>query len=53
LSGRAYAQRFLELVPPFLSKGLRPGAGKAAQTEFFRRKLRSVNLYPLLWDSRP
>ena len=53
LSGRAYARRFLELVPPVPSSVLRPGAGKAAQAEFFRLKLRAENLYPLLWDSRP
>jgi glycosyltransferase involved in cell wall biosynthesis len=51
LSGRAYAERFLELVPPVPFKGLRPGVGKAALAELFRQKLRSENLYPLLWNS--
>jgi len=52
LGGRAYAWRFLELVPLLLSKAPRAGAGQAAQAEFLRRKLRSENLYPLLWNSR-
>jgi len=51
LGGRAYAQRFLGLVPPLLSWAPRAGAGQRAQAEFLRRKLRSENLYPLLWNS--
>ncbi len=52
LGGRAYARRFLELVPPLLSRAPRPGASHAAQAEFLRKKLRAENLYPLLWNSR-
>ena len=52
LGGRAYARRFLELVPPLLSKAPRAGASQAAQAEFLRKKLRAENLYPLLWNSR-
>jgi glycosyltransferase involved in cell wall biosynthesis len=50
LGGRAYAQRFLGLVPPLLSRAPRAAAGQGAQAEFLRRKLRSENLYPLLWN---
>jgi glycosyltransferase involved in cell wall biosynthesis len=53
LGGRAYAQRFLGLVPPWLSRALRAAAGQRAQAEFLRRKLRAENLYPLLWNSSP
>lgn len=53
LEGRAYARRFIELVPPLLAQAPRPGASQAAQSEFLRRKLRAECLYPLLWDSRP
>jgi glycosyltransferase involved in cell wall biosynthesis len=51
LGGRAYAQRFYEVVArlPALNPGL--GASQAAQEEFLCRKLRSENLYPLLWNS--
>jgi hypothetical protein len=52
LGGRAYARRFLELVPPLLSRPPRAGASQAAQAEFLRKKLRAENLYPLLWDFR-
>jgi glycosyltransferase involved in cell wall biosynthesis len=52
LGGRAYARRFLELVPPLLAEPPRAGASQAAQAEFLRRKLRVENLYPLLWNSR-
>ena len=52
LGGRAYARRFLDLVPPLLSRPPRAGASQAAQSEFLRRKLRAENLYPLLWNSR-
>jgi hypothetical protein len=52
LGGRAYARRFLELMPPFLSKPPRAGASQAAQAEFIQKKLRVENLYPLLWTSR-
>jgi glycosyltransferase involved in cell wall biosynthesis len=52
LSGRAYARRFLDLVPPLLSQAPRTGASRAAQTEFLRKKLRAENIYPLLWNSR-
>jgi hypothetical protein len=52
LGGRAYARRFLELVPPILARVPRSGASQAAQTEFLRKKLRAENLYPLLWNSR-
>ncbi len=51
LSGRAYAQHFLELIPPLLSKPPCAGAGLAAQAEFLRKKLRAENIYPLLWNS--
>ena len=50
--GRAYARRFLELVPPLSSPAPRAGASQAAQAEFLRKKLRTENLYPLLWDFR-
>lgn len=52
LGGRAYAQRFLELVPPWFSDAPRPGASKKAQAEFLRKKLHAENLYPLLWKSQ-
>ena len=52
LGGRAYARRFLELVPPWLARAPRAGASQAAQTEFLRKKLRAEHLYPLLWNSR-
>ena len=52
LGGRAYARRFLALVPPLLAKAPRAGASQAAQAEFLRKKLRAENLYPLLWNSR-
>jgi len=52
LGGRAYARRFLELVPPLLSKAPRAGASQAAQAEFLHKKLRADHLYPLLWNSR-
>jgi glycosyltransferase involved in cell wall biosynthesis len=52
LSGRAYARRFLDLVPPLLSKAPPQGASQAAQAEFLCKKLRVENLYPLLWNSR-
>ncbi len=52
LGGRAYVRRFLELVPPWLSKAPRAGASQAAQAEFLRQKLRAEYLYPLLWNSR-
>jgi len=52
LSGRAYARRFLELVPPFFAEAPCAGASQAAQAEFLRKKLRVENLYPLLWNSR-
>ena len=52
LGGRAYARRFLELVPPFFAEAPRVGASQAAQAEFLRKKLRVENLYPLLWNSR-
>jgi hypothetical protein len=51
LGGRAYVRRFLDLVPPLLSKAPRAGASQAAQAEFLRKKLRAENLYPLLWNS--
>ena len=52
LGGRAYAQRFLALVPPLFSTAPCAGASQAAQAEFLRKKLRVENLYPLLWNSR-
>jgi hypothetical protein len=52
LGGRAYARRFLDLVPLLLSQAPRAGASQAAQADFLRRKLRGENLYPLLWNSR-
>ncbi len=52
LGGRAYARRFLQLVPPILSQAPRAGASQAAQAEFLRQKLRADHLYPLLWNSR-
>jgi hypothetical protein len=52
LAGRAYARRFIKLVPPWLADPPRPRASQAAQTEFLRRKLRPEYLYPLLWNSR-
>lgn len=52
LGGRAYARRFLEFIPSSLQKAPRAGASQAALTELLRRKLRSENLYPLLWNSR-
>jgi hypothetical protein len=52
LGGRAYARRFLELVPPLCSRTPDPGASQAAQAEFLRQKLRAEYLYPLLWNSR-
>jgi glycosyltransferase involved in cell wall biosynthesis len=52
LGGRAYARRFLELVPPLLSKPPPAGASQAAQAEFLRKKLGAQSLYPLLWNSR-
>jgi glycosyltransferase involved in cell wall biosynthesis len=51
LGGRAYALRFLGLVPPLLARAPRAGASQAAQAEFLRKKLRPENLYPLLWNS--
>ncbi len=51
LGGRAYARRFLELVPPLLARPPRAGASQVAQAEFLRRKLRADHLYPLLWNS--
>lgn len=52
LGGRAYAQRFLALVPPLLARAPRAGASEVAQAELLRQKLRAQNLYPLLWNSR-
>jgi glycosyltransferase involved in cell wall biosynthesis len=52
LGGRAYARRFLQLVPLLLSKAPRAGASQAAQAEFLRKKLRVEFVYPLLWNSR-
>jgi glycosyltransferase involved in cell wall biosynthesis len=52
LGGDAYARRFLELVPTYSSKRPEARAGKDAQAEFLRKKLRAENLYPLLWNSR-
>jgi hypothetical protein len=52
LGGRAYARRFLALVPPLLSRASRAGASQAAQAEFLRLKLGAQNVYPLLWNSR-
>jgi hypothetical protein len=52
LGGRAYVRRFLELVPPLLSKAPRAGASQMAQTEFLRKKLHTEYIYPLLWNSR-
>jgi len=52
LGGRAYARRFLALVPPLLSQAPRAGASQAAQVEFLRKKLRAEYVYPLLWNSR-
>ena len=51
LGGRAYARRFLELVPPLLSEAPRAGAGLTAQADFLRLKLRAEYIYPLLWNS--
>lgn len=50
LGGRAYARRFLELVPPSGWKAPRPGAGVDAQGALLRLKLRAEHLYPILWD---
>jgi glycosyltransferase involved in cell wall biosynthesis len=52
LGGRAYAKRFVDLVPPLLSRAPRAGASQAAQSEFLRMKLRAENIYPILWNSR-
>jgi glycosyltransferase involved in cell wall biosynthesis len=52
LSGRAYARRFLELVPSIDADQPKKSAGQAAQAQFIRQKLRAENLYPLLWNSR-
>lgn len=52
LGGQAYAQRFLDLVPPLFSRAPHPNAGKKAQMEFIRKKLKAENIYPLLWNSR-
>jgi glycosyltransferase involved in cell wall biosynthesis len=52
LGGRTYAQRFLKLVAPVLSKGPRAAASQAAQADLLCRKLSTENLYPLLWNSR-
>ena len=52
LGGRAYARRFIQLVPPLLSRAPRADASQAAQAEFLRLKLRAEYLYPLLWNSR-
>jgi hypothetical protein len=52
LGGKAYAQRFLALVPPLLSKPPHPDASKKAQAEFLRKKLRAENLYPILWSTK-
>jgi glycosyltransferase involved in cell wall biosynthesis len=52
LGGRAYAKRFVDLVPPLLSRAPRAGASQAAQAEFLRKKLRAENIYPILWNSR-
>ncbi len=50
---RAYARRFLELVPRGPTRrAVRPGADRAAQAEFLREKLRADHLYPLLWALR-
>jgi glycosyltransferase involved in cell wall biosynthesis len=50
LGGNTYARRFLELIPPLLARTPPAGASQAAQAEFLARKLRSENLYPLLWS---
>jgi hypothetical protein len=52
LGGRAFAQRFLRLVPQWYAPP-RPGESKAAQQDFLRRKLRAEFLYPLLWTEAP
>ncbi len=51
LGGRAYAQRFIKLVPPLQAKAPRADASRAAQSEFLHKKLRAEYLYPLLWNS--
>jgi hypothetical protein len=50
----SFGQTFLIsiFVPPLLSRAPRAGASQAAQAAFLRRKLRTENLYPLLWNSR-
>lgn len=53
LGGKAYARKLLDLVPRLDAKAPPLEASQAAQTEFFRLKLRSENLYPILWNSRP
>jgi glycosyltransferase involved in cell wall biosynthesis len=53
LGGQAYARKLLDLVPRWGGHAPNPGASQAAQTAFFRLKLRSENLYPILWNSRP
>lgn len=52
LGGRAYAKRFLGLVPADESQAPQASASWKAQEEFLREKLRAENIYPLLWNSR-
>ncbi len=51
LGGAAYADRFAKLLEAAPSRPLRPAAGLATQKEFMRQKLRSENLYPLMWGA--
>jgi len=53
LGGRAYARRFLELMPDYDAEQPTRSAAKAAQAQFLRLKLRAENLYPILWTSEP
>ena len=49
LGGTAYARRFTELLTTPPQERVGPSAGRAAQDDFIRQKLRSENLYPLTW----
>lgn len=52
LGGRVYARRFFDVVPSQSTPVPPAGAGRAAQDELLKRRLRPECLYPLWWDSR-
>ncbi|MBI3875154.1 MAG: glycosyltransferase [Verrucomicrobia bacterium] len=52
LSGRAYAERFADIVATQSPARLSANSGVATQKEFIRQKLAVQHAYPLLWSTR-